>query len=49
MNIEDIKVDEFEVEFSDPKSTWSEIVDFADFFNAILDFIKKILKFEFDL
>ncbi len=50
MNLDDIKVtDKVEVEFSDPKSDWSEIVDFQAILNTILEFIKKILSFEFDL
>ena len=37
------------VEFSDPKSDWSEIVNFKAILNTIIEFIKKILKFEFDM
>jgi hypothetical protein len=48
--LDDIKVtDKVEVEFSDPKSDWKEIVNFHEFINVILEFIKKLLKFEFDM
>lgn len=40
--------DDVKVEFSDPKSDWSEIVNFKEILNTILEFIKKILSFEFD-
>ena len=40
--------DDVNVEFSDPKSDWSEIVNFKDILNTIIEFIKKILAFEFD-
>ena len=47
--LEDIKApDEFKVEFSD-KDNWAEVVDFAAILETIIEFIKKILKFEFDM
>lgn len=39
--------DDVKVEFSD-KDNWSEVVNFKDILNTILEFIKKILAFEFD-
>ena len=29
------------------KDVWSEVVDFESFINAIVDFVKTVLKFEF--
>lgn len=50
MNLDNIYVSEGDanIKFSDPKSDWSEVVDFSSFLNAIIEFIKKILSFEFD-
>ncbi len=52
MNLDNIKVDEgqADVMFSDPngKDVWYEVVDFSSFLNAIIEFLKKILTFEFD-
>ena len=45
MNLDKIKVDEFKVEFSE--GTWAETVDFAAILNVIIEFIKKIITFEF--
>ena len=47
--LDDIKVENAHVEFSDPKSDWKETVCFTDIINTILDFIKKLLSFEFEL
>ena len=50
MNLDNIYVSEGDanIEFSDPKSDWSEIVNFKELLNTIIEFIKKILAFEFD-
>ena len=45
MNLDNIKVDEFDVKFSE--GSWSEVVSFADIINVIIEFIKKIITFEF--
>lgn len=47
--LENVKAENIHVEFSDPKSDWKEEVCFTDLLNAIIEFVKKILAFEFDL
>lgn len=50
MELDKIVIEEdVNVEFSDPKSDWSEIVNFKEILNTIIEFIKKILAFEFEM
>lgn len=47
MNLDNLTIEEdVKVEFSD-KDNWAEIVNFKEIINTILEFIKKLFKFEF--